>query len=75
MANGLAALDAQANDRGAADFADLPREERAALVAEVGAAHPGFVELMVFHAYAAYYQNLRVSVAIGLKPAPLPGRL
>lgn len=68
--SGLAALDAQARERGAADFADLPREERASLVSEVAAAHPGFVELLVFHVYAGYYQNPRVAVALGLKPEP-----
>jgi hypothetical protein len=70
VATGLAALDAQARDRGAADFADLRPEERATLVAEVGAAQPGFIELMVYHAYCGYYQNPRVAVAIGLKSEP-----
>ncbi len=44
--------------------------ERAALVGEVAASHPGFVELLVFHTYSGYYQNPRVSVAIGLAARP-----
>lgn len=70
VVGGLAALDTRARERGASDFADLPREERAPLVHEVAAAQPGFVELLLFHAYAGYYQNPRVAVALGLKPEP-----
>jgi hypothetical protein len=70
VASGLAALDAQARERGAEDFAELPAEDRAPLVGEVASAHPGFIELLVFHAYTTYYQNPRVAVAIGLKPEP-----
>lgn len=74
VASGLAALDAQARGRGAADFADLPREERAPLVGEVAAAQPGFVELLVYHVYTGYYQHPRVAVALGLKSdPPYPG--
>jgi hypothetical protein len=74
VASGLAALDAEAQSRGAADFADLPEAERAPLVREIGAAQPGFVELLVYHAYGGYYQNPRVAVALGLKSTPpFPG--
>ena len=66
VASGLAALDALARERGAAEFADLQPAERAPLVGEVAAGHPGFVELLVFHTYSGYYQNPRVSVAIGM---------
>jgi hypothetical protein len=70
VVSGLTALDAKARERGAADFADLPSEERAPLVGEVSTAHPGFVELLVFHAYTTYYQHPRVAVAIGQKAEP-----
>ena len=70
VASGLAALDVLARDRGAADFADLPRADRAPLVAEVAADHPGFVESLVFHSYSGYYQDPKVAVAIGLEPRP-----
>ena len=74
VASGLAALDASARERGSADFADLPLEERAPLLGEVASAHPGFIELLVYHAYTAYYQNPRVTVAIGLgADPPYPG--
>lgn len=74
VASGLDALDAQARERGAVDFAELPAEERAPLVRQVATAHPGFIDLLVFHAYTTYYQNPRVAVAIGLKPdPPYPG--
>jgi len=70
VVSGLAALDGKARERGAADFADLPSEERAPLVGEVATADPGFVELLVYHAYTTYYQNPRVVVALGLKADP-----
>ena len=67
---GLVALDALARDRGAEGFADLPCEERAPLIREVAASHPGFVESLVFHTYNGYYQHPSVSVAIGLEARP-----
>jgi hypothetical protein len=70
VAGALAALDALAHDRGTAGFADLPAEERAPLVSEIAASHPGFVEILVFHAYCGYYQDPSVAVAIGLEPRP-----
>jgi hypothetical protein len=74
VASGLAALDAEAREQGATDFADLAPEDRTPLVGEVAAAHPGFIELLVYHTYTTYYQHPRVAVAIGLKPdPPYPG--
>lgn len=70
VASGLADLDAKARERGAVDFAELAPDERASLVGEVATAHPGFIELLVFHAYTTYYQNPRVAIAIGLGPDP-----
>ena len=69
-ASGLTALDARARDRGAADFADLSTEERAPLLDEVAAQHPGFVESLFFHACMGYYQNPAVVTALGLEPRP-----
>lgn len=70
VATGLAALDARAGDLGAASFAEMPLENRAGLVSEVAAAHPGFLETLIFHAYTTYYQHPRVVSALGLKPEP-----
>jgi len=70
VAAGLAALDAQSRERGATDFVDLPPGERASIVGEVTTAHPGFIEFLVFQAYTTYYQNPRVTVALGLGPDP-----
>ena len=70
VASGLAALDERARERGAVEFAELPTEARAPLVHEVATAHPGFIDVLIFHAYTTYYQNPRVAVAIGLKPGP-----
>ena len=53
-----------------AALAALPVEERAPLVGEVDASHPGFVESLVYNAYTAYYQDPRVAVALGLKSEP-----
>jgi len=70
VASGLAALDALARERGATEFADLPTAERAPILREVDASQPGFVQCLLFHAYAGYYQNPRVMAAIGLAPRP-----
>jgi hypothetical protein len=70
VAAGLAALDSKATDLGATSFAEMPTEARVALIPEVAAGHPGFIETLVFHLYTAYYQNPRVIRAIGLKPEP-----
>ncbi len=66
----LCELDAQATSGGAADFSALPHEERAALLAEVDAANPGFLPGLIFHAYTAYYQQPRVVEALGLEARP-----
>ena len=70
VAAGLAVLDAKAQERGVDDFVSLSVGDRASLVSEVGAEIPGFVDLLVYHAYGAYYQNPRVAVAIGLSGEP-----
>ena len=70
VASGLAALDALARERGAAEFADLPSALRAPLLREVDANQPGFVRCILLHAYSSYYQHPRVMAAIGLAPRP-----
>ena len=70
VAAGLATLDARAREQGAAGFAALPAEARAPLLAEAGAAHPGFLESLLFHTYTSYYQHPRVLEALGLPPRP-----
>lgn len=70
VAAALAALDALARERSGVPFAELPVEERAPLVGEVDASHPGFVESLVYNAYTGYYQDPRVAVALGLKSEP-----
>ena len=65
IASGLATLDELAREKGAVDFATLAAEERAPLVSEAAEKHPGFVQSLIFHTYAGYYQHPRVSVAIG----------
>jgi hypothetical protein len=67
---GLAALDALACDRGASNYSELPPEDRASLLRQTAADHPGFVEALVFHTYTGYYQHPRVAAAIGLPPRP-----
>ena len=66
----LGELDAQASSRGAADFTELPDEERATLLDEVATRNPGFLPGLVFHAYTAYYQQPRVVEALGLEARP-----
>ena len=67
VAGGLDALDARAGDGG---FAAVAEADRPAMLAEVAAEHPGFVESLVFHTYAAYYQHPRVNAALGLGARP-----
>ncbi len=63
LANGLDALAAQG-------FAALPRERRAAALAEFAAREPGFVPGLLFPTYTSYYQHPRVYQALGLDPRP-----
>jgi len=70
VAGALAALDAQARDRGAEHFAALPADERKSVLERVGIEYAGFVECLVFHTFSAYYQHPKVAVAIGIPPRP-----
>jgi hypothetical protein len=69
LAQGLAALDAAARERGSADFAALAAPRRAELLRELGAGL-SFFGALVFHTYAAYYQSARVLAALGREPRP-----
>jgi len=70
ITSGLEALDQLAADRGAADFASAPADERVALLNEVAAGQPGLLESLVFHGYCGYYQDPRVVEALGLAARP-----
>lgn len=70
VAGGLAALDALARERGAADFSALPADERKPLLERVGIEYAGFVQGLVFHTYSGYYQHPKVAEAIGIPPRP-----
>ena len=70
IAAGLAALDRLAVARGAPDFASAPADARAALLNEVAAGQPGFLESRGFHGYCGYYQDPRVVEALGLEARP-----
>lgn len=70
IATGLDALDQLAAERGAPDFASAPADERVALLNEVAAGQPGFLESLVFHGYCGYYQDPRVVEALGLEARP-----
>ncbi|HEY8515475.1 MAG TPA: hypothetical protein VIS07_08175 [Candidatus Binatia bacterium] len=66
----VATADEAARARGAASFAALPKDERRALVADVGARDAGFLPSLTFLAYASYYQDPRVLGALGFEARP-----
>jgi hypothetical protein len=73
IASGLSALTDLSRRRSDGGFAALARAERIAVLRELEAADPVFVPTLLMLAYAAYYGNERVVVA--LKPethAPHP---
>jgi len=71
VAGALTELDAKARALGGEDgFAFLPDETRSDLLREVAGSHPGFLEGVVFHLYAGYYQHPRVVEALGLENRP-----
>lgn len=67
VVHGLALLDELA---GACGFAELTGADRAAALNEASLQDPGFLPGLIFHTYAAYYQNGRVLEALGLEPRP-----
>ena len=66
----LAALDALAAERGAADFASLEPPERAAVVARHAERDPLWLPALLFHTCAGYYQQEAVLAALGLPYRP-----
>lgn len=68
VAAGLAALEQLARESGAAEFATA--EARPALLSEVAASQPGWLESLTFHTYTGYYQHPRVLEALGLEARP-----
>lgn len=67
---GLAALAALLAERGAARLSDLAPPERRGLLDALAARAPAFVPTLAFLAFAAYYQEPRVLVALGREPRP-----
>ncbi len=67
---GLAALDASARERDAANFAALPAAQRGETLRAITASHPAFVGPLLFHTYANYYQQPQVIAGIGLEARP-----
>jgi len=70
VAAGLAGLDAQARERGGADFAALDAADRPAVLDTVAAEHPGFLGPLVLMTYLAYYRHPSVLAALGLEARP-----
>lgn len=70
LAGGLAALDAQARQRGATEYAALAEADRLAVLNEVAASDAGLVPSAMFLAYTTYYVEERVIAALDLEPRP-----
>jgi hypothetical protein len=70
LAAGLAAAGEEARGRGAASFAVLPEAQRSAVLEAIATRVPGFLGLLTFLAYSAYYQEPRVLEALGLEARP-----
>ena len=69
-AGALAPLASALDALAAQGFAALPRERRAAALADFAAREPGFVPGLIFPTYTSYYQHPRVYQALGLEPRP-----
>ena len=70
IAQGLAALDESARERGADSFAALAPDDRALVLTAHGERDPGLVPALVFHSYSGYYQHPRVVEALGFEHRP-----
>ena len=74
IADGLAAIDGLAANRGARDFANLAEPQRSEVLEELSTTHPGFLPSLIFHTYVGYYQDPRVAAALGVEThPPYPG--
>lgn len=70
LAQGLPALDALAQRRGAADFAALAEPERLAVLQEQTVVQPALLPGLIFHTYVGYYQSGRVLEGLDLPARP-----
>lgn len=70
----LAGLDDLSRERTGEAFAQAPSGQRGALLTEIAGAFPGFLDGLLFHLYAGYYQHPQVMEALGLEARPpFPG--
>lgn len=69
LAQGLAALEAAAGQRGAR-FAELPRDAQRALLDAHAQAAPGFAPTLLFLVMTGYYREPLVLAALGLEDRP-----
>lgn len=70
---GLATLAEVARERGHADLAAAPSDERAEIMRALESRDAGFLMTLMFVAYASYYQHRRVLEGLGLESrAPHP---
>ena len=67
---GLAAIEARARAQAGSGFAALTADAQAEVLQAIAAEEQGFFALLLFHTYAAYYQDVRVQQALGLEPRP-----
>lgn len=70
IARSLDACETAARARGAEHLSALAQEDAAAVLEQVAAEAPAFLDSMIFHAYAAYYVHPRVVEALGLETRP-----
>ena len=70
VAQGLAALEAAASDRGARGFAELPRHAQRALLDAHAKTAPAFAPTLLFQVMTGYYREPRVLAALGLENRP-----
>ena len=67
---GLEALNASAQEKGAEGFHALSPVERQETLALSEESHPSLLPGLVFQTYSAYYRHPRVLEALGLEPRP-----
>lgn len=67
---GLSALEAAAAKRGAKGFVDLSRDDKLAVLNEVGTADAVFLPMAMFLAFASYYRHAPVLEAMNLEARP-----
>lgn len=70
ITSGIAALNVAAHAHGADGFAALSRDERRAVLHDVGAADAGLLPSLMFLAYATYYRDRRVLETLGFEARP-----